>query len=154
VIKGRAPRLDQVFQCYDPPLFFITICTFHRRKIDDLGTAHLAFRKYALRGANEFNVAVGRYVMMPDHIHLFIRGDREFELAKWVNGLKRTLSVALGGTIKQPLWQPGFFDHLLRNDESYGLKWQYVSENPVRHGLVACAKEWPYQGEIVYIDRA
>jgi putative transposase len=60
----------------------------------------------------------------------------------------------LGGTSKQPLWQPGFFDHLLRNDESYGLKWQYVSENSVRHGLVGRAGEWPYQGEIVYIDRA
>jgi putative transposase len=71
-----------------------------------------------------------------------------------VNELKRSISVALGATKKRPLWQPGFFDHVLRNDESYSQKWEYVRENPVRAGLVARADEWPYQGELVVIDRA
>ena len=48
----------------------------------------------------------------------------------------------------------GFFDDVLRNDESYGQKWEYVRENPVRAGLVARADEWPYEGEFVVIDRA
>jgi len=47
-----------------------------------------------------------------------------------------------------------FFDHLLRNNESYAQKWEYVRENPVRAGLVHCSEDWSYQGEIVYIDRA
>ena len=46
------------------------------------------------------------------------------------------------------------FDHVLRNDESYAQKWEYVRENPVRAGLVAEWHEWPYQGEIALIDRA
>jgi hypothetical protein len=50
--------------------------------------------------------------------------------------------------------QPGFFDHILRSDESYGEKWNYIHENPVRAGLVKSAGDWPYQGEIVVIDRA
>jgi len=52
------------------------------------------------------------------------------------------------------LWQPGFFDHLLRNDESYAQKWEYVRQNPVRAGLVDSAAAWRYQGKIVTIDRA
>ena len=71
-----------------------------------------------------------------------------------MNGLKRAISVALGATKKRPLWQPGFFDHVLRNDESYSQKWEYVRQNPVRAGLVDRADEWPYQGKIVVIDRA
>jgi REP element-mobilizing transposase RayT len=55
---------------------------------------------------------------------------------------------------KKQIWQEGFFDHVLRNDESYTQKWNYVRENPVRAGLVGDAERWPYQGEIVYIDRA
>jgi putative transposase len=43
---------------------------------------------------------------------------------------------------------------VLRNDESYSQKWEYVRENPVRAGLVVRADEWPYQGELVVIDRA
>jgi putative transposase len=115
---------------------------------------HSALRKYALRGNRDFNIAVGRYVIMPDHVHLFVRGDSEFELAKWINGLKRAISVALGKTIKKPLWQPGFFDHVLRNNESYAQKWNYVHDNPVRAGFIRSANDWEYQGEIVSIDRA
>ena len=51
------------------------------------------------------------------------------------------------------LWQPGFFDHLLRTAESYEQKWHYVRENPVRTGLVIRVEDWPYQGEIVGLDR-
>jgi putative transposase len=60
----------------------------------------------------------------------------------------------VGSTKKRPLWQPGFSDHLLRNDESYSQKWEYVQENPVRAGLVQQWNHWPYQGEFVVIDRA
>ena len=154
VIKGRPPRLNQIFQSYACPLYFVTICTIHRRKIDDLDATHSAFRKYASRGEADFNIAVGRYVIMPDHVHFFVRGDAEFNLARWANGLKRAISIELGATCERPMWQPGFFDHLLRNDESYTQKWHYVRENPVRAGLVKVSDEWPHQGEIVVIDRA
>lgn len=154
MIKGRPPRLKQIFQTYDPPLYFITICTIHRQKIGDLETARRAFKAYICRAHDEFGVAIGRYVIMPDHLHFFVRGSDGVKLAQWVNGLKRGISVALGATKKHPLWQPGFFDHVLRNDESYGQKWEYVRENPVRAGLVSRADEWPYEGEFVVIDRA
>ena len=55
---------------------------------------------------------------------------------------------------EDPVWQRGFFDHLLRSDESYGQKWDYVRDNPVRAGLVANAQDWPYAGEIILIERA
>jgi hypothetical protein len=86
-------------------------------------------------------------------MHFFVRGGDDFELRQWLNGLKRVISVALGATKKNPLWQPGSFDHVLRNDESYSQKWEYVRENPVRAGLVRKADEWPFEGEIVVIDR-
>ena len=129
MIRGRPPRLGQIFQTYDPPLFFVTICTIHRQKIGDLEAAHQAFEAYARRARDEFGVGVGRYLIMPDHMHLFVRGGDDFKLAQWMNGLKRAISVALGATKKQPLWQPGFFDHVLRNNESYGQKWEYARES-------------------------
>ena len=47
VIKGRPPRLSQIYQCYDPPLYFVTIATLHRRRIEDLALLHAAFVAYA-----------------------------------------------------------------------------------------------------------
>ena len=83
---------------------------------------------------------------MPDHIHLFVAGHYEFVLDQWVRALKRTLSTVISAP--RPHWQSGFFDHLVRHEESHSQKWEYVVENPVRAGLVAHSSDWPWQGEI------
>ncbi len=83
---------------------------------------------------------------MPDHVHVFVAGGQDFSLPQWV----RSLKVALAREPK--LWQRGFFDHLLRSEESYAEKWGYVHQNPVRAGLAARVKDWPYQGEVVAIE--
>jgi hypothetical protein len=65
--------LARIFQSYGVPLFFVTICALHRRKIPSLEAAHNALLSYGTRGTKEFSVAVGRYVIMPDHcICLFV----------------------------------------------------------------------------------
>jgi putative transposase len=93
---------------------------------------------------------VGRYVIMPDHVHLFVSGDDDFSLVQWVRALKRTLSTAI--LVARPHWQKGFFDHLIRHSESYSEKWSYVCENPGRAGLVREPDDWPWQGEIERIE--
>jgi putative transposase len=150
MIKGRPPRLYRVIP--DAPLYFVTFCTRDRKPIQPISTANEAFHLYAVRALDEFSVAVGRYVIMPDHLHFFVRGGPDFMLAPWVAGLKRAISVAL--QTRNHLWQPGFFDHVLRSDESYAQKWLYVRDNPVRAGFVSNAEDWPHQGEFVVIDRA
>jgi putative transposase len=129
------------------------MCTMYRRHFPSSAIVQKSLRDYAERGISDFNVAVGRYVIMPDHLHLFVRGDRHFVLREWAKGLKRTISIGLAERAKTFQWQPGFFDHILRSNESYGQKWNYVRDNPVRAGLVDQAEHWPYQGEITYIDR-
>jgi putative transposase len=149
MIKDRPHRLDLIY--INQPLYFVTFATRDRKTIPSLDRAHVVLKQYAHRAAIEFNVALGRYVVMPDHVHRFVRGAQNFTLSSWIGGLKRAISVALESP---KLWQPGFFDHVLRSDESYAEKWNYVRENPVRAGLVKSAENWPYQGEIVVIDRA
>ena len=146
------PRLRWIFA--HNPLFFVTFCTFERRKLLASDTVHTAFVSFATRAHLEQNVAVGRYVIMPDHVHFFVRRPDDLELGRWVGMLKQALAkqIAPAGTL--PIWQRGFFDHLLRSDESYAQKWNYVRENPVRAGLVKKPDDWPYSGEIVLIDRA
>jgi len=83
---------------------------------------------------------------MPDHIHLFISNNSDGTLSQWVRLLKRDLSQAIPNSPTH--WQKGFFDHLIRNSESYSEKWNYVYQNPVRAGLVREADDWLWQGEI------
>jgi putative transposase len=90
-------------------------------------------------------------VIMPDHVHFFCSPDNESEDLKrfmqaWKEWTAKRLTRECG--IKEHIWQKEFFDHVLRNEESYKEKWQYVLNNPVRAGLVKEAEEWPWQGEI------
>ena len=179
--KETPPRLPVIFQRFDASLYFVTFNTLLKRPLLANDSVHAAFRSYAERGL-EFNVATGRYVLMPDHVHVFVRIGRDMTLRRWESRLKQCLGKTLtqlghkptnvplrsaasarrdedraaGSTLQSKLksfWQPGFFDHLLRRDESYAQKWDYVWRNPVRAKLVAQPEDWPYQGEIHLIDR-
>lgn len=147
---GKPPRLDRVFQKYDLPLYFVTLWTNGRRKVLANDTVHCAVSGYGREGEQR-GIALGRYVLMPDHLHLFVAGNIDFDLGLWVRWLKRVVAAAVAGG-RTNLRQRGFFDHLVRNSESCSEKWNYVYQNPVRAGLVRIADQWPYQGEIAAID--
>ena len=143
--KARLRRLDRVF--VDSPIYFLTACTLDRWPILDCELLHNAFRTFCLNSP-QHGASVGRYVLMSDHLHLFVSLD-EISLSNWVKSLKNTLSKTLRSVGHEgPHWQKGFFDHLFRSGESYSQKWEYVRENPVRAGLVAIPEDWPYAGEI------
>jgi len=88
---------------------------------------------------------------MPDHAHIFVSLPLTgVTLPKWVQTLRTVIGKKLFKLgFQKPHWQEGFFDHLLRTDESYSQKWDYVRTNPVRAGLSASSDTWPYQGEIL-----
>ena len=131
------------------------ICTRARTPFLARDDIHAAFVLFAGKAERDFRIAVGRYVIMPDHVHLFVRGESDFVLGRWVGMLKQSLGKAITLSRRNiQIWQEGFFDHLVRSNESYAQKWRYVRENPVRARLVSRSEDWPYQGEIVYIDRA
>jgi REP-associated tyrosine transposase len=151
---GQRPlRLERIFSI--GPLYFVTFCTHERKRFLAKDEVHTAFVLFAKRAEKTSNIAVGRYVIMPDHVHLFVRGDCNFRLGPWIGALKQALAKAtMLSRVKGQIWEEGFFDHVLRTNESYSQKWNYVRENPIRAGLTKSAADWPYQGEIVYIDRA
>jgi REP element-mobilizing transposase RayT len=95
-------------------VYFVTFCTHHRQAILANCSVKDAFQEFAMRGGVERNVAVGRYVIMPDHIHLFVCGPDDFVLGRWVGSLKQSLARAMRSKLRDdPIWQRGFFDHVL-----------------------------------------
>ena len=148
-MPNRPPRLDRVFQGYDQPLYFVTFNTHKRRKLLANADVDAALIRFAHAGEMR-GIGLGRYVIMPDHVHLFVRGNLDFSLKQWVRMLKRDLSSAI--PVMPPHWQSGFFDHVIRHSESYAEKWEYVRQNPVRAGLVTNADDWRWQGEIVRLE--
>lgn len=126
---------------------FVTVCTKDRQSILTETSAHHALRNL-WQDRSVFRV--GRYVLMPDHIHLFCQPTRfpAEPLSKWIRFWKSRFSATWKNRPQGPIWQRDFWDRELRSGESYTAKWKYVVENPVRAGLVDHSEDWPFQGEI------
>ena len=132
-------------------VYFMTVCTHGRKQILASPIAAGILLREWQAAKTRHGWLVGRYVVMPDHVHFFCAEQAEGAkrtLSQFMNKWKEWTSKGLIAptTISAPVWQRGFFDHLMRSDESYGEKWSYVRENPVRAGLASSWETWPWQG--------
>jgi len=147
-VRRHLQRLEQVW--VDAEIYLVTICTHERQPV--LVSDPLARQLVSDLGdmAQRTGWRVGRYVIMPDHVHFFCwRGGESESLSEFVGRWKRwTTRRAWELGHEGRLWQRELHDHLLRDDESYAEKWEYVRQNPVRAGLCDDPDAWPYQGDM------
>jgi len=143
-------RLDRVFDDLPGPIFFITCCVRNREPLLDSPQVSAVLVSAWETSPNVYRWIVGRYVVMPDHVHFFAApcSEEARSLSAFVASWKRwTKRGILGLGLARFEWQAEFFDHVLRSSESYESKWEYVRANPVRARLVSKPEDWPFQGE-------
>lgn len=72
---------------------------------------------------------------MPDHIHLLITISSDEKgrpmgaptVSTVINQLKGYVSKQVGFS----LWQKSYYDHIIRDDNDYEVRWQYIENNPI-----------------------
>ena len=96
-------------------------------------------------------------VVMPDHVHMLLTPTCDPEgwphslpvILKLIKGVSaRSVNRLLGSS--GPVWQDESLDHVLRSDESFSEKLEYVRQNPVRARLVVRPEDyrWLWVAEI------
>ena len=130
------------------PIIFLTVCSHKKQPVLASPEMHNALIK-AWNEADHW--IVGRYVILPDHIHLFCAPTRRDNagVADWVSYWKRLVSKEFPEL--QPIWQRDCWDTQLRRHESYSEKWAYARNNPMRAGLTETPEEWPLQGTLNHL---
>lgn len=120
--KPRLRRLQRLFT--DCPVYYLTVCTQNRRRVLANPELHASFVCFAHQAAAR-GVFVGRYVLLPDHTHFFAAFTPDSpSLSRWMKSWKNALSKTLRRSgVRAPHWQKGFFDHVMRSEESYEKKW-------------------------------
>ena len=117
---------------------------------------NLAFAQ--VRARYQFDVVAG--VVLPDHLHLvWSQPEADFDFGKRWSLIKRITGNLLGdesatATAEKPfsrasrrergLWQRRFWEHCIRDQDDLQAHVDYIHYNPVRHGLVSMAVDWPY----------
>ena len=88
---------------------------------------------------------------MPDHLHVLVGAQSDqADLLSFVKRFKQMTGFAHRSDHDQPLWQPGFHERILRDDEASETVVRYILENPVRAGLARELGEYRFAGSDVY----
>ncbi len=90
------------------------------------------------------------FLLMPDHIHALLSFARDVSMSRVIGDWKHFHNHKHG-----VIWQEGFFDHRLRDDErgeQLAAKISYIRNNPVAAGLCAKPEEWPWWIERSALD--
>lgn len=120
VVHGRRPLLA------DPALAGIVAAEIFG------GTHHEALESLA-------------WVVMPDHVHWLFQL-HSGHLSRCIQVMKsrsaRAINAVLGS--RGQVWQNGFYDHRLRDDEDLMAQARYIVANPIRRGLTQRIQEYPH----------
>ncbi len=97
--------------------------------------------------------------LLPDHLHCVWRlpeGDRDFSL-RWARikagftrrylgagGVESSQCASRRHKRERGVWQRRFWEHQIRDERDLQRHVDYIHGNPVKHGLVERAEEWPW----------
>ncbi len=146
----KSPRLKD-YDYSQNGYYFVTICTHKKQKIlcKIVGEGLCALPKITLSeigkitdkaitfiNQNYETLSVDKYVIMPNHLHLIIKIDKQMgghgdpPLQNVIGYLKSFTTHKYGKT----LWQRSFHDHIIRDEKDYLKIWNYIDTNPQKWG--------------------
>ena len=103
-------------------------------------------------------------VVLPDHIHAMWTlpvEDNDFA-TRWMlvkSGFSRQIprgekiSKSRQSKGERGIWQRRYWEHLIRDEQDFEKHVDYIYFNPVKHGYVKRAAEWPYSSIHEYISK-
>ena len=138
--------------------YFITICTYNRQKLFEISTVgndlcvvpscdvpqNKIIEKWLHELENKFNVTIDKYVVMPDHIHMILIVDLERhvgrslqDMMQWfktmtTNEYIKSVKENVLPPFDKKVWQKSYYDHVIRDEDDYITKWNYIENNPVK----------------------
>ena len=86
------------------------------------------------------------FVVMPDHVHLFLTVGGEMSIEKAVQFIKGGFSYRLKRECgySGEVWQRGFSEVRVNDEDSFAKHREYIAQNPVKRGLVSEPGDYPY----------
>ena len=139
--------------------YFFTVVTYKRRPIfeDPVAREILRVAFDEVRAKRPFDIPA--MCLLLDHIHCVWRmpeGDADFP-ARW-SAVKGAFSRAYNRRFcyrgeqslsrnrkgEASFWQRRYWEHTIRSEDELERVFDYIHYNPVKHGLVARASDWPW----------
>lgn len=139
--------------------FFFTQVTADRAPILTTPLGRSLLREVTIECRRQWPFDIEAVVLMPDHLHTLWRlpdGDTEYSkrlgwlkkefTKRWLagGGSERPVSVSRERHRRHGVWQRRFWEHAIRDEQDLERHLDYIHYNPVKHGLVQRAIDWPW----------
>jgi putative transposase len=145
--KSRSLRLKG-FDYSTPGAYFLTICSSEGQEVFCDPNLASEVIKSLKEHSKRYCYKIYTYCLMPNHLHILVGlGEHARPVSQFMQcfkSLTTRMFWKLGG--KGKLWQRGFYDHIVRKEESLIEIAKYILANPVRKGLTETTEEYPFSG--------
>ena len=139
--------------CVPAGTYFFTLVTARRQPLLTHPEVRAALREGIVQVRASLPFGIDGWVLLPDHLHAVWTlppGDADFS-NRW-RLIKRhvTHTCRPGG---DSLWQPRFWEHLIRDERDLRQHLDYLHGNPLKHGLVSQVRDWPWSSFHRYVHQ-
>ena len=128
-------------------VYISTAGTFDKKHFFDTAPKRDLFERMLLSMSKQHGWQLEAWAVMANHYHFVARGDpRSTNLREFQRKLHYDSACALNEMDGQPgrhVWY-NYWDTRLTHQYSYLARLRYVHQNPVKHGLVAVANQYPW----------
>jgi putative transposase len=148
--------------------YFFTLVVHERAPIFSDPDAVDLYRRAVYKVQTAWSFTLDAQVILPDHVHLLCtlpEGDtnyptrvrlikaaftRSFLNQRQQRGSLSHSRLARG---EQAVWQRRYWEHTIKNERDFQAHLDYIHINPVKHGLVAAARDWPHSTFLAWVER-
>lgn len=135
---------------HDPegaPVFLTIVCKDHLPLLASALRKQIVLDEIrTLQAASVWKIHA--WVILDDHLHLLVGACSDF--SDVVGKLKRQVLARLR---LRSIWQPRFFDHVVRDEEDLRAHLDYIHFNPRKHAYVADPAAYPWSSLAALIAR-
>ncbi len=145
-----APRLAS-YTYRGVAAYSVTSCTFVRLPVFTDERWAVEVSRQLLRQAQHHRFDVSAYCFMPNHVHVLFEATAiDSDIRRLMNSWKQESGYTYRRATGSRLWQSGYYDHVLRQDEDRLRVMAYLLANPLRAGLVEDIRQYAFWGSGVW----
>jgi len=129
-----------------PRMFFVTTQTAGRRRLfqtERMAGLLIDVLREQIRARR---MTIHDFVVMPDHVHILVTLPGDLNVEKAMQLIKGGFSFRAGRELgfRGEIWQRGFTDKLVADEESEARHRIYIEQNPVKAGMVESSEEYEF----------
>ena len=137
----------------DDTWYMITASTWDRSRLLSSDEAKSLLRAKLRELVPACGIRLMAWVILDNHYHLLLETSAGEALSGFVGRLHGSTSRRLNlldGTQGRKVWH-NYWDTCVRDERGLWTRFNYVHQNPVKHGYVSDLVAWPYSSYLYYL---